>query len=89
MNGTDFGKDVTELETLVDGTNMQSKNVFASLTDEQKAEGAKTLSGITDYMIDKVVDDANIPESIPNDVKNAYASNATYLSRLPKNPNAL
>ena len=88
MNGSDFGKDVTELETLVDGTNMQSKNVFASLTDEQKAEGAKTLSGITDYMIDKVVDDANIPESIPNDVKNAYASNATYLSRLPKNPNA-
>ena len=88
MNGSDFGKDVTELETLVDGTNMQSKNVFASLTDEQKAEGAKTLGGITDYMIDKVVDDANIPESIPNDVKNAYASNATYLSRLPKNPNA-
>lgn len=88
MKGTDFGKDVTELETLLDGTNMQSKNVFASLTDEQKVEGAKTLSGITDYMIDKVVDDANIPESIPHDVKNAYASNATYLSRLPKNPNA-
>jgi hypothetical protein len=88
INGSDFGKDVTELETLVDGTNMQSKNVFASLTDEQKVQGAKTLGGITDYMIDKVVDDANIPESIPNDVKNAYASNATYLSRLPKNPNA-
>ena len=85
MDGSDFSESVVELGTLRDGSNTQSTAIFNTLTEDQRKEGAETLGGITDFMIDKVVDDANIPDKLPKDILDTYDSK--YINRLPTNPN--
>jgi SPP1 gp7 family putative phage head morphogenesis protein len=52
---TEWGPDVTELESLRDGTASQTTSVFGKVTEAQELAGARKVLSITDKQIDDLV----------------------------------
>lgn len=53
--GSAFGKDVVELDTLVNGKNKYSAAVFGNMSEEDKAKSAELLQKLSEPQIDKLV----------------------------------
>ena len=61
-----FGNNVDELVTLVDGTNPESKNIYSSISHKTLVESFKRVCQITDKEIKEVVSDKTIAQTLIN-----------------------
>ncbi len=61
-----FGDEVEEIISLVDGRNTESKNIYASITHEELVNSFKRVCNISDSDIKNAVDDTSLAQTLIN-----------------------